>query len=765
MADENVKKAQAYLNAMYGHRSEWIPLEENGYTGTVTVSGVIRAFQLQNGLDPVGSVGPDTLKKFKSLPVIEKMNPDDSSIPNVCLLQCALFFKGYAAGGITGIYYTSGVNAVTKLQEDANIDVTGKVDWKVWAALLSFNWFTEPANPLTKWDRKIQIIQRQLNKEYSDYLSVRACDGIMSRETALSVLGALQAAEGILSPNDTLTNLNELNFGEQTTALFPGPLVSGNSKTKFNKLVQYGLYFNGYDPGNFDGVFDDATRAAVTNFQNFYAIADVIKEDIGTVDVSTMQSLLVSRGDTSRYAEACDCSVILNKQQTLDLQKAEYKCVGRYLTGTVGKDFRPKALTVAEIERITSAGLHIFPIYQDGGYYLDYFKNPSQGSTDATIAIQTATRLGFLHETTIYFAVDFDCLPHETDDYIIKYFQEIYGVFNSSLNEKRYKIGVYGPRQVCIALADKMLTTSSFVSDMSSGFTGNCGYPLPKNWAFDQFFETTFTSSPAFSIDKVARSLEPGEDQGCIDFDEVEYISKQERINALYRKCLDDFTVATTHLENIFTADINLPDCSIQIAHFPSANMEINMYIVTKEKVVVVPDSPSEISIPIELRPDGTVTANFERTLKQVLSKLDTSGFSEQFYNMAFKKCISIAEKMQVGTITVKVELKEPNCTELSVTWKTNKLYLPSDGEGSDSCYLEFSIGWVVQIVIYTPEYKLASEVISYAATACAICLVGWALVELGAIAGVGLGTVTTISTALDSIFKLLEKAEIIFLT
>lgn len=73
-----------------------------------------------------------------------------------------------------------------------------------------------------------------------------------------------------------------------------------------------------------------------------------------------MQSLLVSRGDTSRYAEACDCSVILNKQQTLDLQKAEYKCVGRYLTGTVGKDFRPKALTVAEIERITSAGLHIF---------------------------------------------------------------------------------------------------------------------------------------------------------------------------------------------------------------------------------------------------------------------------------------------------------------------------------------------------------------------------------------------------------------------
>ena len=60
-----LKNAQAYLNAMYGHRSEWIPLEENGYTGTVTVSGVIRAFQLENGLDPVGSVGPATLKNVQ----------------------------------------------------------------------------------------------------------------------------------------------------------------------------------------------------------------------------------------------------------------------------------------------------------------------------------------------------------------------------------------------------------------------------------------------------------------------------------------------------------------------------------------------------------------------------------------------------------------------------------------------------------------------------------------------------------------------------
>lgn len=73
-----------------------------------------------------------------------------------------------------------------------------------------------------------------------------------------------------------------------------------------------------------------------------------------------MKSLLLSCGDTARPAQACDCSVILNEQQALDLYNAGYRCVGRYLTGTVGTDFRPKALTVAEIERVTSADYTFF---------------------------------------------------------------------------------------------------------------------------------------------------------------------------------------------------------------------------------------------------------------------------------------------------------------------------------------------------------------------------------------------------------------------
>ena len=72
---------------------------------------------------------------------ISKMNTTDKSNPNVCIIQCALFAKGYNAGGITGIYYTTGVNAVKQYQGEAGLPVTGIIDWKVWMGLVSINWF------------------------------------------------------------------------------------------------------------------------------------------------------------------------------------------------------------------------------------------------------------------------------------------------------------------------------------------------------------------------------------------------------------------------------------------------------------------------------------------------------------------------------------------------------------------------------------------------------------------------------------------------
>lgn len=757
MADENVRAAQSYLNKMYGHRSEWVTLEENGRTGTATIRGIIRAFQIQNGVDVVGEAGPATLRKFKSLPQISKMDPNDDSDPNVCLIQCALFCKGYAAGGITGIYYTSGVNAVRQLQSDAGLQVTGVIDWKVWSALLSFSWFTEPASPTVDWDPKIRTIQQQLNASYSDYLNVRACDGVMSRETALSLIGALQAEEGILSPDETITNLNELNFGEQTTALFPGPLTQGNSKTEFNRIAQYGLYFNGYDPGNFDGTFDTAMKAAVTNFQDFYALTGVVNDNSGEIGYQTMMSLLVSRGDTARPAFACDCSTVLNSQQASDLVSAGYQVVGRYLTGTVG-GARSKALTRDEITRITSAGLRIFPIYQDGGYYLDYFKSDSRGSSDAVTAIKAALRLGFPYGTTIYFAVDFDCLPQDVDNYIINYFTEIYGVFSTTLNEEQYKVGVYGPRQLCAELSNRMLTVSSFVSDMSRGFTGNCGYPLPSNWSFDQFYEENFDSSPDFAIDKVALSRDLSKDKGCISFTLTDPITDAERINSFYMKYLRKFAAATTAVENMFTYNYKFENERIQLTKYtdPTGRIEVNTYLESSVTLMVHPGTGGLLQIPIKCNDDGSVSAEFKSAVKNCLDKLDKTGIVADYYDIAFNKCVSIAEEMQTGSVSVSLSIKGTNRCEFAFAWESNNLYLPSDEDGNPEHSLSIHLAWVLEILVNSDYNMAVGEAISNVAIAAAILLGGWAVVEVGAVAGASVGTVVTVSKELGEILNFL---------
>lgn len=142
MSDQFVLQAQKYLNNTYQNNSQWVMLTENGNTGTAMMEGLVRAFQIQNGVpNATGYLGPYTVQVMKNLPTISKMDPEDDADPNVCLIQCALFCKGYHAGGITGIYYTNGVNAVKEMQSDASIEVTGTINWKVWMGLFSLNWF------------------------------------------------------------------------------------------------------------------------------------------------------------------------------------------------------------------------------------------------------------------------------------------------------------------------------------------------------------------------------------------------------------------------------------------------------------------------------------------------------------------------------------------------------------------------------------------------------------------------------------------------
>ena len=51
--------------------------------------------------------------------------------------------------------------------------------------------------------------------------------------------------------------------------------------------------------------------------------------------------------------------------------------------------------------------------------------------------------------------------------------------------DNKYRIGVYGSRNICQKVSSLTKAESSFVADMSTGYSGNLGYSMPNNWAFE----------------------------------------------------------------------------------------------------------------------------------------------------------------------------------------------------------------------------------------------------------------------------------------
>ena len=69
--------------------------------------------------------------------------------------------------------------------------------------------------------------------------------------------------------------------------------------------------------------------------------------------------------------------------------------------------------------------------------------------------------------------------------------------------DNKYRIGVYGSRNICQKVCSLTKAESSFVVDMSTGYSGNLGYSMPNNWAFEQFHEYSILGSGfSFAVDK-----------------------------------------------------------------------------------------------------------------------------------------------------------------------------------------------------------------------------------------------------------------------
>ena len=86
-----------------------------------------------------------------------------------------------------------------------------------------------------------------------------------------------------------------------------------------------------------------------------------------------------------------------------------------------------------------------------------------------------------------------------------------------------YRTGIYGTRNCCTRVSENGYACSSFVGDMSTGFSGNLGYSMPENWAFDQFYTTSIGSGAGYlEIDKDGFS---GRDSGVSRLDAAKEVS------------------------------------------------------------------------------------------------------------------------------------------------------------------------------------------------------------------------------------------------
>ncbi|WEE35732.1 glycoside hydrolase domain-containing protein [Lactiplantibacillus paraplantarum] len=517
MADEQVLKVQKWLNSTYSDISGFDYVKENGQTGWNTIYGLREGLQHELKVSPVQQ-GFGELTRAACDGIVGKLKVDYSG--NIAkLIQGAFWCKGISPNDFSTKYTEDTISAVKELQTDAGITADGKMTTNLMAALFDMSAFVL----VVDGDPKIRRMQQWLNANYESYIGVRPCDGLYQRDTNEALIYALQAIEK-MSPSEA-----NGNYGNQTINLTPTVNVGDNGAIV--KLIQYGLYVNNfYQDGDFDGVYSSVVANEVEKFRKFMILpVDSLdnKKYSGIADMRVIKGLLTSNGDTSRDSVAFDTATqLIDSNMIQRLYNSGFSIVGRYLTGTVGDDFIDKSLSLDEIDKLTTAGFSIFPIYEDGGYKQEYFTE-DQGTKDAYLAANAARNLGFPDGTPIYFAADLDLQDGDIDGTVIAYLQAV----RSSLTDLGYETGLYGTRNTCRHAAEGMGISNFFVASMSYGWSGNLGFPMPKNWCFDQFVE--YTTGSGVGIDQDASSgLDKGVSKneftttGVSADDALEYILK-----------------------------------------------------------------------------------------------------------------------------------------------------------------------------------------------------------------------------------------------
>lgn len=488
--DSMLLKSQQWLNENFSSNSAFGSVPEDGTSRRATVNGCIRALQIRLGIvNTADNFGQGTESLFKSTyknGIVQQEYPSTEEDKVYGIIQCALWTKGYSTGSssITKHFYDGTGNAVKALKRDLGISSdSSTVTLNVMKFLLSMKQSKKVSGGIDD----IRTIQQRLNNRYEPYIGFIPTDGSMTRETSKALIIALQITE------DIDPSLATGNFGKTTKERLPVlpdtiNSLSSEKKNEFVDLIRYSLCANGIQVSLDTSEWNTEVSDAIGEFQQLMKLPYNKK-----ADVNTWMSLFLSSGNPDRSSVASDTRFEMTSARIEYLKENGISIVGRYLTGD-SKSLRP-----GEAQRLLNAGIRFFPIFQETYYSDDVTKyNYNLGVSDARKAISKARQYGIPAGNIIYFAIDFDPTQDQIDTYVVPYFQAI------KENIGEYCVGVYGTRNVCWNLIN--IAKASFVSDMSTGYSGNKGFKMPRNWNFDQFSEIKGIGTTKWDLDKTAYS-------------------------------------------------------------------------------------------------------------------------------------------------------------------------------------------------------------------------------------------------------------------
>ncbi|MCV7588328.1 DUF1906 domain-containing protein [Micrococcus luteus] len=501
MVDQLVLSTQVWVNQTYAGVPGYVACPETGKTGWSTVYSLTRALQHELGITALSdSFGPTTMAKMVAFgPVSATTYSKNRKI--AIIAESGLYCKGYSGGSRDGSFDSRTQAGIQQWKTDMGITSTSaSISAKEMKALLSMDAYTL----LYGGESSVREVQQWMNSKFISRSSfdIVPCDGYFSRNVQKSLILAIQYSLGM---SDSVANGS---FGPATKEGLrtSGNLQIGSTDGGYRYLVQLfkaALIFNkqgGVDWNN--GTFSSITSNVTKRFQQFCHLSSS-----GAADYQTWCSLLVSTGDPSRKGEAFDCMQPLNADRLNTVKANGYKIVGRYISGGSNK-----ILTRGEIGLITGSGISIFPIYQEYNNALTYF-DEMQGLDQGAKANASAINLSIPEGTIIYFAVDVDATSDDIQSHILPYFR---GVKKAIVGAgSRYRVGVYGSRNVCSKVSASGLAESSFVSGMSTGFSGNLGFALPANWAFDQISNFILAEGTPGQIE-IDNNIVSGRDRGFV---------------------------------------------------------------------------------------------------------------------------------------------------------------------------------------------------------------------------------------------------------